>query len=100
MKMKLQGKNAMALILIGCGVLILLGKLGPILGWVMSLLVPIALLAFGYLGIKNGKSFLGGVLMVLGGLMLFGRMIPLLTIIIAVLLIGWGISTFTKKRIY
>jgi hypothetical protein len=100
MKMKLQGKNAMALILIGCGVLILLGKLGPILGWVMSLLVPIALLAFGYLGIKNGKNFLGGVLMVLGGLMLFGRMIPLLTIVIAVLLIGWGISTFTNKRIY
>ncbi|MBC8080072.1 MAG: hypothetical protein H7X86_06990 [Gorillibacterium sp.] len=98
--MKLQGKNAFALILIGCGALILLGKLGPLLGWIMGLLIPIALLVFGYMGIKNGKKFIGSVLMVLGALLLFGKMLPLITLIVAVLLIGYGISMFRKKRIY
>ena len=98
--MKLQGKNAFALILIGCGALILLGKLGPVLGWIISLLVPIALLAFGYLAIKNGKNFIGTVLMVLGAIMLFGKLIPLIGLVVAILLIGFGISMFKKKRIY
>ncbi|MCL6457721.1 MAG: hypothetical protein K6T85_06920 [Gorillibacterium sp.] len=98
--MKLQGKNAFAIILIGCGALILLGKLGPLLGWIMSLLVPIALLAFGYLAIKNGKNFIGAVLMILGAIMLFGRLMPLIGLIVAVLLIGYGISMFKNKRTY
>ncbi|MEO3946790.1 hypothetical protein [Gorillibacterium sp. CAU 1737] len=96
--MKLQGKNALALILIVCGALILLGKLGPLVGWVVSLIVPIALIAFGYLGIKNGKRLIGGFLVFLGAVILIGKLTPLIGWVIAALLIAFGISILTKKN--
>ncbi|WP_058302460.1 LiaF transmembrane domain-containing protein [Gorillibacterium timonense] len=96
--MKLQSKNTFALILIACGALILFGKLGPVLGWFMGLLVPIALIGFGYLGIRNGKKLIGGFLVFLGAIILIGKLTPLIGWIVAILLIAYGISVLTKKN--
>jgi len=98
--MKLQSKNTFALILIACGALILFGKLGPVLGWFTSLLVPIALIGFGYLGIKNGRKLIGGILLFLGAFILIGRLTPLIGWIVAILLIACGISVLAKKQSY
>ncbi|WP_040952854.1 LiaF transmembrane domain-containing protein [Gorillibacterium massiliense] len=98
--MKLQGKNMLALILIACGALILLGKTGMVFGWLIGLIVPIALIAFGYLGIRNGKKFIGTVLIVIGAVLLLGKLSGLIGIAIAVALILYGASMLRKKNVY
>jgi lia operon protein LiaI len=98
--MKLQSKNTLALILIACGALILFGKFGLMFGWLASLIVPLVLIGFGYLGLKNGRTLIGGILVFFGAIMLVGRLTPLIGWIVAILLIGYGLSLLTKKKSY
>jgi hypothetical protein len=98
--MKLQGKNAFALILILCGGLILLGKFHFVFGWLTGLIVPIALIFFGYIGLRNGKKFIGGVLIFIGAIFLLGKLSGLIGLAIAIGLIVYGVSLLTKKKVY
>ena len=65
--MKMNRHSGLALLLIFFGALILLNKFGFHTGHVASFLFPVALIGFGWLGLKNGKSFIGIVLMASGG---------------------------------
>lgn len=98
--MKLYGKNAMALILIGCGALILIGKFGWAFGHLIGFLVPIVLIALGVLGWSNGRKFIGGVLVFLGAITLLGKLSGLIGLVAGILMIGYGVSTLTRKRSY
>lgn len=95
--MKLNGKSGWALFLIGCGVLILLGKLGLHFGYLMSFLFPIALVGLGYIGIKNGSKFFGWVIFVIGLIALLGKFSGLFAFLFAAGLIYFGVSMLKKK---
>ncbi|RKN65489.1 LiaF transmembrane domain-containing protein [Paenibacillus ginsengarvi] len=96
--MKLNGKSGLAILLIGCGALILLGKIGLGLGFLMSYLFPIALLGLGYYGIRNGSKFFGWVIFVVGLIALLGKFSTLFAIIFAVGLIYFGFTILKKKQ--
>ncbi|MBR2569351.1 MAG: hypothetical protein IKE34_09220 [Paenibacillus sp.] len=88
----MQRNNVMALVLIAFGALILLGKLAPFLGGLFGYLIPIALIALGYYGIKAGNSFFGWVFLIIGAIGLIGKFSWLIGIIFAGALIFWGVS--------
>lgn len=96
--MRLNGKSGLALLLIGCGALILLGKIGLGLGFLMGYLFPIALLGLGYYGIRNGNKFFGWAIFVVGLIALLGKFSGLFAIIFAVGLICFGVTVLKKKQ--
>jgi lia operon protein LiaI len=98
--LKLNGKNGFALVLIACGALILLNRIGWGLGHLMGLIVPAAMLIFGYIGLKNGKKWIGGILMFLGAIILFGKLSGFIGLIIAIGLIAYGVSALKKSSAY
>lgn len=96
--MKLNGKSGLAILLIACGALILLGKIGFGFGYLIGYLFPIALLGLGYYGIRNGSKFFGWVLFVIGLFALIGKFSWLFAIIFAVGLIYFGVTLLRKKQ--
>ena len=96
--MKLNGKSGLAILLIGCGALILLAKIGFGMGHLMSYLFPFALLGLGYYGIRRGSRFFGWAIFVVGLLALMGKFSWLIGIIFAVGLIFFGIKLLKKNR--
>lgn len=95
--MKLNGKSGLAILLIGCGLLILAGKIiGN--GYLMSFLFPLALIGLGYIGIRNGSKFFGWFFFIIGLIALFSKFSGLFTFLIALALIVFGIMLLTGKR--
>lgn len=95
--MKMNRHNGLALLLILLGGLILLNKFGVHTGHVMGFLFPAAMLGLGWLGLKNGKSFIGLVLMAIGGLILMVKLSGLIAIALAIGLIIYGVSLLKKR---
>jgi lia operon protein LiaI len=98
--MELNRKSGFAIFLIGCGALMVLDKIGFGFGHLFSLIIPLAMLIFGYIGFQGGKKIFGSILMVLGAIILFGKLSGLLGLILAIVLIGFGISMLKKSRAY
>lgn len=100
--MKKTGGSGFALLLILCGALILFSKfsfgLGHIVGALAGYLIPIAMVALGYYSIKRGSGFIGWVILILGGLILMSKLSWLIGIVVAVALIGYGVSLLKKNR--
>ncbi|GIP31065.1 hypothetical protein [Paenibacillus sp. J2TS4] len=90
--MKLDGKSGFAILLIGCGALILLNKIGLNLGGLMGYLIPIVMVALGYYGIQSGRKIMGGIVLLLGILILIGKFSWLIGIAIAIAMIVYGAS--------
>ncbi|WJH37170.1 hypothetical protein N6H14_16850 [Paenibacillus sp. CC-CFT747] len=95
--MKLNGKSGFALVLIVCGALILFDKFAWGLGHLMGLIIPVAMLVFGYIGLKNGKKIIGLALMILGGIILFGKLSGLIGLLIGIGMIAYGISVLRSR---
>lgn len=87
----------MALLLIGLGGLIILGKLGG-LGWLFGLLVPILIILLGVMAWKNGNRLLGVVVAAIGGFILLGKFSFLFVWIAAIAMIVFGISMLGRKN--
>jgi len=98
--MRMNRTTGFALFLIGCGALILLDRLGLGLGNLLGFLFPIALMVFGYIGIKNDRKLLGWGLMILGVIILLGKLSGLLGWIIAGALIVYGVHMLRKSTAY
>lgn len=64
----------------------------------MSFLFPIALVALGWLGIKNGRSMIGWVLLAIGTLALLAKLSGLIAIVLAVGFIIYGVSLLKRNR--
>lgn len=90
--------NTLAIVLIVLGGFILLSKLGFLLGGLMGYLVPFALIALGYYGIKAGNKFFGWLFIMIGGFTLIGKFSWLFGVIIAVGFIAWGVYLLSGKR--
>ncbi|WP_282939868.1 hypothetical protein [Paenibacillus sp. RC67] len=95
--MRLNRHSGLALLLIFFGAIILLSKIGFHTGHIMSYVFPIALVGLGWLGIKNGRSAIGWILLVFGGLILLGKLSGLIAIAVAIGFICYGVSILKKK---
>lgn len=98
--MSLNRNSGFAMFLIACGALILLDKLGLGFGHLMGWLIPLAMVGLGYYGIKNGKTFFGWVVIVLGAIILLGKFSSLIGILVAIGLIGFGVSRLKNSSTY
>lgn len=96
--MRLNGKSGFALLLIAFGVLLLLSKVGLGLGWLMSYIIPLAMIGLGYVGIKNGSKFFGWVIFVIGLIALVGKFAGLIGFIVAAGFIVYGVSLLKKDK--
>ncbi|MEJ8303719.1 hypothetical protein [Saccharibacillus sacchari] len=86
--------NIPAIVLVVLGTLILFGKFGSFVG----LLFAAAIFALGYYGVKTGKTFLGWLLMIVGGMMLLSKLSWLIGPLLGIALIAAGIIWIAGKR--
>ncbi len=96
--MRWNGKSAITLICVILGLFILLKWLIPAIGWLLGLVMPILILALGFYGIKQGRKVLGTALLLIGGIMLLGKASAYLGLILAGVLIYFGISVIMKQK--
>jgi lia operon protein LiaI len=95
--MKWNSNSGLALFLIVCGALILLSKIGFGIGPVLGYVIPFVVAALGYVGIKNGRTVLGSIVLVIGLIMLVGKFASVIGFILAVGLIIYGFSLLRRK---
>ncbi|MNM80795.1 hypothetical protein D3C81_927730 [compost metagenome] len=98
--MRRNRPQGFAIILIALGVLILLGKLTPLLGSLFGLLIAIAMVGLGYYGIRRGNAFFGWIVLFFGVISLISKLAWLIVPVIGIGLILYGISTLRGKRSY
>lgn len=95
--MKRNSGSGFAILLIGCGALILLDKLGFGLGHLMGYIIPLAMVLLGWVGVQRGSKFFGWLLMIVGAIILFGKFSSLIGFLIAVGMIVYGVSMLRKR---
>jgi lia operon protein LiaI len=93
----LKKGNGLAVVLIVIGILLLFGKLGHLFGFIISLLVPVLVIGLGVMAWQRGNRIVGGVLAVIGGFMLLGKLSAIIFWIAVIGLIVFGISMLGKK---
>lgn len=94
--MKLKGNSGLALFLIACGALILLSKTG-ILGHFFGYLLPFIVIGLGYLGIKNNRTVLGSIVLIVGLIMLLGKFAAVFGFLLAAALIVYGFTLLRRN---
>lgn len=93
----MRNGNGLALILIGFGGIIILGKLGIGLGFFLGLVIPILVLLLGVMAWNNGNRTLGGIIGFIGVIMLLGQLSHLFVWVAAIALIAFGVSMLRRN---
>ncbi|WP_201755626.1 LiaF transmembrane domain-containing protein [Paenibacillus glycinis] len=93
-----MGKNALGVILVVIGGLMVMKFIGIHLGWIIGILMPFILIGFGVVGIRNNSKVIGSILIVVGGLMLLPKLFGLISLLLAIALIVWGVSMFKNRQ--
>lgn len=88
----MNNKSLLGIICIAIGGILALNLLGVILGPIIALLLPILLIVCGVVGLRNGKTFIGSLLLIVGFVFLLGQLGTILKIILVVVLIAIGIA--------
>lgn len=100
--MRVNKGNGLAIVLIVLGSIMLLGKFTPFfghfVGHLIGYLIPIAMIMLGYYGVKKGNAIFGWIVLVLGGLILLGKLSWLLGPLLAIGLIIFGVSMLSDRR--
>ena len=96
--MNMNRNITFAVILILLGGLILIDKLGFGLGSLMNWIFPIVLLLIGYSLIKHRSGFIGWPLAILGGLILFGKLMGVIGWLVAIVLIIYGVYLLKNRE--
>ncbi|MBW7476513.1 hypothetical protein K0T92_17485 [Paenibacillus oenotherae] len=94
----MNNKSALGALLVILGGLVVLNFIGINLGWIIGMLMPFILIGLGVLGLKNDKKIIGSILIVVGALMLLGKLGGIITLLLAIGLIVWGVSVFKGAR--
>ncbi|GIO15943.1 hypothetical protein J19TS2_54980 [Cohnella xylanilytica] len=89
--------NGLAVILIVIGILLLFGKLGNLFGFIISLLIPVLIIGLGVMAWRRDNRIVGGILAVIGGFMLLGKLSAVIFWIAVIGLIVFGISMLGRK---
>lgn len=99
----MNSKKLLSISLIAIGIIIVLDFIGIHLGWIIrdiiKFLVPFIFIGFGVLAWRYNRRGLGIVLGVIGGFILLGHLSGLITLLIAIGLIVWGVSMFKGRRL-
>jgi len=93
----LKKGNGLAVILIVIGILLLFGKLGNLFGFIISLLIPVLIIGLGVMAWRRDNRLVGGILAVIGGFMLLGKLSTVIFWIAVIGLIVFGISMLGRK---
>lgn len=96
--MKTNGGTGFALLLIACGAFILLGRFGFGLGWLMGYLIPVVMVLLGWYSVRRGSKFIGWVILLLGLIILLGKLSGLIGLLIAIGLIAYGVSMLKRSK--
>ncbi|MFD0714450.1 hypothetical protein [Paenibacillus sp. GCM10027626] len=96
----MNGKSALGALLVVVGGLMVLKFLGISLGWIISLLMPFILIGLGVVGVRNNSKTVGYILIVVGAFMLLPKIAGFVTLIVAIAVILWGISMFSRQKRY
>lgn len=97
----MNGKTAFGVLLIAAGALAVLRILGVTIGPLFGFLFPIILLGLGYVGLKNGKTVIGGIMLAIGVIMLLAKLSGIIFFLLAIGAILWGVSMFkSNKKVY
>ena len=94
----MNGKSALGAFLVVAGSLMVMKFIGINLGWIISLLMPFILIGLGVVGVKNNSKVIGGILIVVGAFMLLGKLAGIITLLLAVGIILWGVSMFKRRK--
>ncbi|MFM9280503.1 hypothetical protein [Paenibacillus jiagnxiensis] len=93
--MRMDRNKGLAILLIVVGALILLNLI-PAFGFlvheIIGYLIPIAMIVLGYYGVRSGNTVIGWVIMILGLLILIGKLSWLIGPLLAIGLIIFGIA--------
>ncbi|NGZ76865.1 hypothetical protein [Saccharibacillus alkalitolerans] len=92
--MRIMKLNVPAIVLVVLGALILFGKFGSVVGFLFAA----AIFALGYYGVKTGKTFLGWLLMIVGGCMLMAKLSWLIGPLLGIVLIAAGVIWISGKK--
>jgi hypothetical protein len=94
----MRSGNGLAMLLIGFGGLIILGKLGFGLGFLFGMLIPILIILLGAMAWRSGNRLVGGVIVVVGGFILLGKLSFLFVWAAAIALVVFGVSMLRSKN--
>ncbi|MED4957572.1 hypothetical protein NYE69_30480 [Paenibacillus sp. FSL R5-0527] len=105
--MRTNRPNGFALLLIALGVLILLGKLPqifgfltPVLGSLLGLVIAALMVGLGIYGIRQGNAFFGWIVLIIGVISLISKLAWLIVPVLGIGLIVYGISSLRGRRGY
>jgi len=88
----LNSRTALGVILVALGVVVALRIFGITLGPIFGFLFPIILIGLGYVGLRNGKNWIGTILIAVGAIMLLVKLSGVFFLILAIVAILAGIS--------
>ncbi|MBD2867857.1 LiaF transmembrane domain-containing protein [Paenibacillus arenilitoris] len=94
----MNGKSALGVLLVVVGGIAVLNFIGVNFGAILGFLLPFILLGFGILGWTNGKKWIGGILIAIGAMILFGKLGGIIILLLAIGLIVAGVSLFKKNK--
>ncbi|MGG1517651.1 hypothetical protein ABE504_19710 [Paenibacillus oryzisoli] len=98
----MKRNTGLAIVLIAFGALILFHNLGihtgSLFGSIMGYVIPAAMVALGYVGIKNGSK-LAWVIAGLGVIILVGKLAGWIIIVLAIGLIAYGFSMLKRRTV-
>ncbi|MBJ6360198.1 hypothetical protein ACFOQM_02560 [Paenibacillus sp. GCM10012307] len=94
----MKEKTWIGILLAVVGLWILLPIIGVTIGWLFSLLFPLLLIGIGVVGWRNNSKVIGGAFLAVGAVLLLAKLSKILFLILAVLLVLWGVSLLTGKR--
>ncbi|MBP2002016.1 putative membrane protein [Paenibacillus shirakamiensis] len=98
--MKTNRPSGFAVVLIALGVLILIGKLTPLLGSLFGILISLVVIGLGYYGIRKGNAFFGWIILFFGVVSLLSKLAWIIVPLLGIGLIVYGFSALKKRRTY
>ncbi len=96
--MKMNGKSALGVLLVIVGSIAVLNFVGVHFGAIFGFLLPFILIGLGIVGWTNNKKWIGGILIAIGGMIIFGKLGGIILLLLAIGLIVAGVSLFKKDK--
>lgn len=94
----MEGKKALGVLLAIVGGIVVLNFIGVHLGSILGFLFPFILIGLGVVGWKNNKKWLGGILVVIGALMLLGKLSYIIMWAVVIGIIVYVVSLLKKSN--
>lgn len=94
----MNGKSALGVLLVIVGGIAVLNFIGVNFSAIFEFLLPFILIGLGIVGWTNSKKWIGGILIVIGGMMILGKLGGVILLLLAIGLIAAGVALFKKDK--